>query len=110
MQTLTADQLREMKRSNGPAVINVLDKEVFRKEHIPGSRNIPLRTHHFAEAVEKAVGGKDKPVIVYCASTTCDASPKAAKELEKEGFGTVYDFEGGMKAWKEAGFPVESDT
>ncbi len=110
METLTTDQVKQMKQSNGPTVINVLDEKYFRKEHIPGSKNIPLSTDNFVEKVEQAVGGKDKPVIVYCANTECDASPKAAQQLDTSGFEKVYDFEGGMDAWKEAGLPVESAT
>ena len=30
-----------------------------------------------------------------------DASPKAAKKLEEEGFTNVYDYEGGTKDWFE---------
>lgn len=110
METLTTEQVQQMKQSNGPALINVLDEKYFRKQHIPGSKNIPLSTDNFVQKVEQTAGGKDQPVIVYCANTECDASPKAAQELDKSGFQTVYDFEGGMDAWKDAGLPVESET
>ena len=58
--------------------------------------------------MEKLVGGKkDKPIVVYCASTTCDASPKAARRLNEAGFSKVYDYEGGVKAWKESGLELK---
>lgn len=32
---------------------------------------------------------------------------KNRKKLEDLGFKNVYDFEGGKKAWREAGYPME---
>jgi rhodanese-related sulfurtransferase len=111
MQTLTTEQVRALKADqDGPAIINVLDAQYYRKEHIPDSENIPLSTDNFVEKVEQASGSKSKPVIVYCANTECDASPKAAKKLEQNGFDQVYDYEGGMDAWKEAGLEIAGAT
>jgi len=42
-------------------------------------------------------------IVVYCASDTCDASPKAAKRLEKMGYENVIDYPGGKKDWAEGG-------
>ena len=42
-----------------------------------------------------------------CASFECHASPMAAKRLDQMGYKNVYDYEGGMKDWKGAGYPVE---
>jgi rhodanese-related sulfurtransferase len=109
MQTISTKQLKTMRDEHEDVpVINVLSSEDFQREHIPDSRNIPVGDDAFASKVEDAVGGKSKPVIVYCASTDCDASPKAAQKLEKAGFRKVYDYEGGMKAWREAGLPIEA--
>ena len=41
------------------------------------------------------------------ADGTCDASPNAAQRLEEAGFRQVYDYEGGVQAWREAGERVE---
>ncbi len=107
MKTLTTDQVRDMTQSGSPAVINVLDEENFRERHIPGSQNIPVTTSNFASRVEEVAGSKERPVIVYCASTTCDASSKAAKQLELSGFTQVYDYEDGIDAWANANLPIE---
>jgi rhodanese-related sulfurtransferase len=51
---------------------------------------------------------KDKPVIVYCSSFSCSLSPRAAHILEHHlRFKDVSDFEGGIKDWKDAGYPIE---
>jgi rhodanese-related sulfurtransferase len=37
-------------------------------------------------------------------------SSQAARKLEEAGFTNVHDYEGGTKAWQEAGLPVEGET
>jgi rhodanese-related sulfurtransferase len=108
MRTLTTDQLQSLKKEN-PAipVVNVLNESDFNKAHIPRSKNIPFTSEGFVESIEKELESKDDPVIVYCASKSCDLSPRAAQKLEKAGFTKVYDYEGGMQAWKDAGLPIE---
>jgi thioredoxin 1 len=46
-----------------------------------------------------------KPIFVYCASGI--RSAKAAAVLKENGYTDIYELDGGMKAWKAAGMPVE---
>lgn len=109
MKTLTTDALKELKsQKNNVPIINVLPEEAYKEEHIPDTENIPLESEDFVEQVENKVPSKDSPVVVYCASVSCDASPNAAKKLESRGFTNVYDFEGGTEAWKQAKLPTAS--
>jgi len=106
MQTLTIDEFKG--KRNDAVVVNTLPEDHFQKGHIPETKNVPESDPNFEQRVAEIAGGKDKPVIVYCASPECDSSPKAARKLEDAGFDKVYDFEGGVQAWKEAGGEVES--
>lgn len=109
MKSIGTDTLQQIMREQREIpIINVLDEEQYRERHIKGSINIPYSTSDFRERVEKVAKSKEEPVVVYCASEQCDASTKAAKALEQEGFERVYDFEGGTQAWDEAQLPVES--
>ena len=74
---------------------------VFEKTEIPGAINVPLDDDDFVARVEKQAGGKDKPVVVYCASQQCNSSEKAAEQLENAGFTAITDYAGGFKAWQE---------
>lgn len=114
-ETVTAEELGKRLDEPGPdnddpdhgfALVNVLGEEAFEKEHIPSSINIPKGNE---DEFEKRFA-KDKPIVVYCASPECDASPEVASELTSRGFGHVYDFEAGMSGWKKAGLPVERGT
>lgn len=105
MKTITTSELKTLKSRNGNlTMVNTLGAEAFEKTKIPGSINIPLESGDFSTRVEKAAGGKAKPVVVYCASEACDSSEKAAKKLEAAGFTAVSRYTGGAAAWqKEAG-------
>ena len=51
---------------------------------------------------------KDKPLVVVCASG--NRSAMAATQLAQSGFENVYNFSGGMGAWRSAGLPIKSGT
>lgn len=105
METITAEELVELKDSGEDFVlVNVLGKDHYEEEHIPGAINIPL--DHIGEAAIERLS-KDDKIVVYCASFDCGASPKAAEKLEKLGFEHVIDYQGGLKDWKEAGNETE---
>jgi len=104
MQTLTTEQLKSMiDDKKDLALVNTLSEDNFDQTRIPGSVNIPQEHDSFVGRVEKEAGGKDKTIVVYCASTDCGSSEKAAKKLEEAGFEDVYDYEAGAKGWQEAG-------
>lgn len=104
MKTISTADLRNLKDRGEPiTMINTLPEEAFAESHIPDSINIPRDQADFAEKVEQTVGGKSQPIVVYCASRDCPSSTKAAKELESQGFTNVSDYEGGAKAWHDAG-------
>lgn len=108
MTRLTARELQRMRENQEDfELINVLSQDDFNAAHIPGSDNIPHNEQEFVRQVERAAGSKDRKIVVYCGSRECDASPRAANKLEAAGFTNVYDFEGGVKEWKEANLPLE---
>jgi len=89
-------------RSEGFALVHVLGREQFARERIPGSTNIPQgQEDAFEERFDKS-----KEIIVYCASSQCDASEKAARELASRGFKRVFDYQAGLRDWRDAGRPV----
>jgi rhodanese-related sulfurtransferase len=104
MKTISTDELKALKEQNAElTLVNTLGAEAFEKTKIPGAINVPLEGRDFAERVEQEAGGKDKPVVVYCASQQCNSSEKAAQKLEAAGFTTVSSYTGGAAAWsKEA--------
>ena len=82
-------------------LINTLEAESFEKTKIPGAINDPLESVDFVARVEKAAGGKDRPIVVYCASPQCDSSEKGARKLETAGFTAVSRYVGGAEFYGE---------
>ncbi len=107
MKTLEVDTLKQwiLKHDNA-LILNVLDAASHEVEHIPGSQNVPIGAQDFEEQVANLAGTKDRKIVVYCAGPDCPASEEAAKRLDTQGYTNVFDFEGGIKAWKAANEPV----
>jgi rhodanese-related sulfurtransferase len=107
MKTMQAEELKKMLTGDPVArVINVLDADSYREKHIPGTVNIPVSDSNFVDKVENLVENKTKPVVVYCASTDCNASEKAAEKLEQAGFQDVRDFAAGTRGWEASGYAL----
>lgn len=112
LQEITREELEHLLQRQQPdnqdeeagyALVNVLGTDAYEEQHIPGSINIPSgEEQRFQQKFSK-----NKQIVVYCASPSCDASPKAARELQERGFTNVYDYAEGMKDWREADNPVE---
>ena len=102
MNTLTALELKQMRdRGEDFLLVNTLPAEAFGETKIPGAVNIPEKDDDFAARVEQRASGKEKTIVVYCASEKCDSSQKAAQKLEAAGFEDVWKFPGGAEGWKE---------
>ena len=102
MKTITTDELKaKCGTPECPTLINTLAADEFEKTKIPGATNVPVASSDFAARVEKQAGGKDKPVVVYCASQQCNSSEKAAQKLEAAGFTDVSRYTGGAAAWQK---------
>lgn len=72
----------------------------FEAGHLPNACNIPL------EELERRTGElpSNRPVIVCCATGV--RSAKAAASLRKGGRQDVFNLDGGLNAWRQAGLPV----
>ena len=105
--TIDRETLKKKLDSNDDLhLVEVLAEKEFKRLHIRGAEHI-----QFGEIAREAGKrfNKDDEIIVYCADRECKASPTAAEKLDTIGYTNVYDFEGGKKAWQEAGYPMEGE-
>lgn len=84
-------------------IVDVRTKEEFATGHLAKAVLIPWTDKDFSERAKKQLDPA-KPVLVYCKSGR--RSTAAAGELEKLGFKTVRNLQGGITAWAAAGQPV----
>jgi rhodanese-related sulfurtransferase len=101
MQIITKSQLQQwIDSKQDMLLVDVLPKESFNKQHIPDAINIPVKDNpNFVKEVEAKAKSKNQRIVVYCANTQCDASQKAAEQLEKAGFTNVQRYEEGVEGW-----------
>lgn len=98
MKTITKEELKDMIDNKEDFVlINVLPRESFEKQHIPGSINISIGDEDFGKKAKQEIKDKNKKIVVYCANSECQASPRAAEKLTEMGYKNVWDYEGGIK-------------
>ena len=81
-------------------LVDVRMPREFSECHIPGATNMPLKklARHMDEFP------KEKDIVFYCASGAMSA--QAVVLMRLMGY-RAYGLLGGIKGWKEAGFPVE---
>lgn len=104
MKTISTDVLaRWLDDGEDVLLVDVLPHESFRRHHIPGAVNVPGGTDDFAQRVKEHAGDADQRIVVYCTDVQCQASPKAAHELEQAGFRDVFDYEPGLAGYSAAG-------
>lgn len=86
-------------------LLDVRDPKDYPQGTIKDSKKIPLAD------LEKRYPELDKAaeIVAYCSGPECDAARKAAELLAKKGFRVIV-YTGGMKEWKIASLPMETET
>ena len=97
------DQFDKLRQQTNAVVLDVRTPKEFTAGHIPGAVNIDWNASDFAS--KAAALDKSKTYLVHCA--VGGRSAKASDKMTALQFTDVYNLEGGMKAWENAGKPVE---
>jgi rhodanese-related sulfurtransferase len=99
------DVHRDLQAGNtqGYVLVETRAPEAFAQARIPGAINLPYRD--LPEQLDLDPG---LVYICYCESFQCNAATKGALELARRGY-RVKRLSGGITAWREAGYPIESD-
>jgi rhodanese-related sulfurtransferase len=84
-------------------VIDVCESAEFAAGHVTGARNVPLST--LSGESKQLPSNKALPVLVLCQSGM--RATRAAGMLRKLGYEKALPVSGGLKAWREAGLPVD---
>lgn len=87
-------------------LVEVLPREEYAEEHLPGAINIPLKELDRDSAIQLDT---ERPVIVYCWDQLCDMSPRAAALLDRLGFQRVYDYAASKVDYLARGLPREGE-
>ena len=94
--------LEKLERHDEFKLVMTLPAHAYRAKHIPTSLH--------CETVEQMLNALDPwdEIVVYCADVHCPASIRAYRLLEREGYGRVRRYAGGIVDWEQAGYPLAS--
>lgn len=89
---------------NDLLVLDVRERDAYEAGHIPGARLLPRGQLELR--VNQALPDPTRRVLAYCELGLI--STLAAATLHQMGFQRALALDGGIKAWREAGYPVKS--
>jgi rhodanese-related sulfurtransferase len=99
-----SELLRRMQLNNAPVVVDTRSEFEFRRGHIPGAINAPLRKILLNRA--HLPQDKQREMVI-----TCEHGQRATMAkflLSLYGYGNTALLEGYLQDWKKAGLPLES--
>ena len=94
---------RVAKGANDLIVLDVRERDAFEAGHIPTAQHLPRGVLELK--VNEALPDPTVRIVTYCEYGKI--STLAAATLRRMGFTRTVALDGGMKAWREKGFPVE---
>ncbi len=103
-EMLTAAKFEEkIKASESNQIIDVRTPSEYETGHLKSAVNINIMDDGFKDAISKL--DKSVPIFVHCAAgSEGGRSDKTTDLLEELGFEEIYELEGGITSWTEAGF------
>jgi rhodanese-related sulfurtransferase len=101
VQVIDAATLKNLLENEQVMLVDVRERSEYAGEHIAGAHLMPLSSF---ETASMPVEG-DKKLVLYCQSS--NRSGQAAQKLLGAGFENVTHLQGGLNAWKQAGYPTK---
>lgn len=92
-------------REPGLHFLDVREDHEFAKDHAQGARHVGKGI--IERDIETLIADKQAAVILYCGGGY--RSALAADALQQMGYTNVVSMDGGIKAWRDAGYPMERE-
>ncbi len=103
---LNAKQAKALIDSTPVLVLDVRTPMEYRREHIDGSRPIPLQ--QLADRIGEIEAFRNHNILIYCRSGS--RSAVAAEILHRAGFKRLFNLKDGIIGWRQAGYSVISPS
>ena len=104
-ETTLEDVKARMDRGEKFLLVDVREESEFAKDHLPGA--IHLGKGIIERDIEERVPDLNAPLILYCGGGF--RSALTADNLQKMGYTNVISMDGGVRGWREKGFPLVND-
>jgi rhodanese-related sulfurtransferase len=86
-------------------IVDVREESEFAKDHLPGS--VHLGKGILERDIEQKVPDVNAEIILYCGGGF--RSALAADALQKMGYSNVLSMDGGIRVWREKGYPLTNE-
>ena len=98
-----SDVKARMERGEQFHFVDVREDDEFGQDHAAGAMHIGKGV--IERDIETAIPNKQEPIVLYCGGGY--RSVLAADSLRQMGYTDVISMDGGIKAWRAAGYPME---
>ncbi|MHB8217683.1 MAG: rhodanese-like domain-containing protein [Candidatus Sulfotelmatobacter sp.] len=92
----------KMDRGGKFTLVDVREESEFARDHLPGA--IHLGKGIIERDIEARVPDLDTEIVLYCGGGF--RSALAADNLQKMGYKNVISMDGGIRGWREKGYPL----
>ena len=100
---VSVEEFTKLRADTNHLVLDVRTEQEFQAGHIPGAMNLDVNGTNFTAQAARL--DRSKTYLVHC--VVGHRSEPACGRLAALGVTNILDFHTGLKAWKEAGQPVE---
>lgn len=99
----TVDEIKSrLDRGDRFVLVDVREESEYAKDHLPGA--IPLGKGILERDIEDRVADTSTEIVLYCGGGF--RSALAADNLQKMGYTNVLSMDGGIRDWREKGYPL----
>ena len=103
IREVTIDEVKaKLDRKEKFLLIDVREESEYAADHLPGA--VHLGKGIIERDVEARVPDQDTPMVLYCGGGF--RSALAADNLQKMGYTRVLSMDGGIRDWREQGYPL----
>jgi rhodanese-related sulfurtransferase len=102
----TVDEVkRRLDRGEKFVLIDVREESEYAKDHVPGA--VHLGKGIIERDIEQRFPDMATPLVLYCGGGF--RSALAADNLQKMGYTNVISMDGGIRDWRDKGFPLSRE-
>lgn len=100
-ETTVDDVKARLDRGDKFVLVDVREESEFQKDHLPNA--IHLGKGVIERDIEHQIPDLNTPLVLYCGGGF--RSALAADNLQKMGYSNVISMDGGVRGWREKGYP-----
>ncbi|MEE4112056.1 MAG: YceI family protein [Desulfobacteraceae bacterium] len=111
VRKISAQSLNRWVAEEKPFIlIDTLTGDHFKAIHLPGATHACVFEVSFLDQIAAITMDKHAHLVLYGASEKSMDAAVAAEKLAREGFDHLYILDGGINAWRAAGYPAEGES